>query len=89
MVDLDILLVYEEETLEVLSELEKTTSLSYVLQYLKVVSDSSRVLELHTITELANQQLKSIEAVGEVNSHELKKFTTEVRCLIRSAIQKF
>jgi len=89
MVDLDILLVYEEETLEVLSELEKTTSLSYVLQYLKVVSDSSRVLELHTITELANQQLKSIEAVGEVNSHVLKKFTTEVRCLIRSAIQKF
>ncbi len=88
MVDLDILLVYEEEILEVLSELEKTTSLSYALRCLHTVSNSSKLVEHDTLTEVANQVSKSIEAAGELNSLEIKNFITEAQSLIQGAVQR-
>ena len=87
MVDLEILLVFEEEILEVLNELEQTTSLKYALRSLHTVSNSSKLVELSTLTEAANQLSKSIEISGELNSYEIKNFTMEARRLIQGAVR--
>jgi len=88
MVDLEILLVYEEETLEVLRELGETTSLRYALRCLHTVSNSSKLVGHDTLTEVANQVSQSIEAEGELNSLEINNFIREARSLIQGAVQR-
>lgn len=88
MVDLEILLVYEEETLEVLRDLEETTSLKHTLRCLHAVSHSSKLVKNDTLSEIADQVSKSIEAAGELNSLEIKSFITEAKSLIQGAVQR-
>ena len=88
MIDLDILLVFEEETLEVLSELENATSIKAALTCLKTVSRSSKLVELPTLTEVTVQVAESIRVADKLNNYEIKKFVLEARSLIQGAIQR-
>lgn len=88
MINLDILLAFEEETLEVLGELEEATSPKDALTCLNTIYRSSKLVDLSRLKEITIQLSNSIEASNNLNVFDIQSFNLEARSLIRSTVQR-
>ncbi|MBX2847425.1 MAG: hypothetical protein KTR16_03840 [Acidiferrobacterales bacterium] len=88
MVDLEILSVFETETLEVLDELNRASSTKEAILALNTICRSSRLIDLPMLGESAHRLSKVFEENEELNRQEIENFMVEARSHINGAIER-